>query len=502
MSSPMARSTTAAMPAPEGYAANLSHPVTTQHRDAGVVLSILGMIVSTAFLSLRIYTRAFASRRWGVDDAAIVVAWMLSISLQAILIYLWATELISVHLWDISLSQAKESILLTTISAGALYIVTMAIAKLSLLIYYHKLSPSRWFRYLIYAVGTFIIVYSTAMFFAVIFACKPIDKSWDFTIENGQCMDKDAIYLGHAGLNTGTTLLLFGIPVPIMLKLEIPKLQKFGLAAMLFVGVLTLIASVVRLALLPAALHYADTTWSIAKPAIWLCIETNLVIICSCLPSMRSFFRHVAPKYVGEQYDDDYEKSLTGNRMSGGAAVSSLTLDEMAKLNRLSKGQPKIFTSFEAWQSWWEKDVEGKKNGSRKSLSKRASQDDILDEKNGQRVPRARGKTFSAITEEQEHHDGRKRALSAASKGTGSTLTRPSTARSKKSSVSLRTNYSGTTVGSVIYEKTSASIPPRPIQPRLRSDNQSTVPETVGLGIYGYKSAQTTEKPARMSIGQ
>ncbi|PIA99847.1 hypothetical protein CB0940_02398 [Cercospora beticola] len=498
MSSPVDLSTTAAMPAPEGYTANLENPV-TQHRDAGVVLAILGMVVSTAFLSLRIYTRAFASRRWGIDDAAIVVAWMLSISLQAILIYLWATELISVHLWDLSLSQAKESLPLTTISAGALYIFTMAIAKLSLLVYYHKLSPSRWFRYLIYAIGTLIIVYSTALFFAVIFACKPVDMSWDLTIRVGKCLDKDAIYLGHAGLNTGTTLLLFGIPVPMILKLEIPRMQKIGLASMLFVGVLTLIASIVRLALLPAAIHSADATWSISKPAIWLCIETNLVIICGCLPSMRSFFRHVAPKYVGERYDDDYEKSLTGDRISGGAAASSLTLDEMAKLNRLSKSQPKIFTSFEAWQSWWEKDVEGNKNANRKSLSKRASQDYILDEKNGQRVSRARGKTFSAITEEQDHHDGRKRALSAASKGTVSTVTRPLTARSQKSSMSLRTNYSGTTVGSVIYEKTSAAVPPRPIQPRMRSDTHTTMPQSVGLGIYGYQSAQTTEQSPRVS---
>ncbi|KAF2206517.1 hypothetical protein CERZMDRAFT_21667, partial [Cercospora zeae-maydis SCOH1-5] len=288
-------------PAPGGYTPNLDNPtIMTLHRNVAMVLAIIGMVVSTVFISLRIYTRAFVSRRRAFDDAAIVLAWMLSISLQAILIYLWSTESIAVHLWEISLSKAKESLHLTTISAGALYILAMAIAKLSLLIYYYQRSPSRWIQYTIYTIGTFIIIYSTVFFFAVIFACKTVGTSWNFTLNHGKCLDKDAVYLGHAGLNTGTTLVLFVIPLPMLLQLDTSKIQKIGIAAMLSIGFITLGASIVRLTLLPYALHSADSTWTISKPAIWLCIETNLVIICGCLPSMPSFLRHAAPNLVGD----------------------------------------------------------------------------------------------------------------------------------------------------------------------------------------------------------
>jgi len=30
------------------------------------------------------------------------------------------------------------------------------------------------------------------------------------------------------------------------------------------------------------------------------CVEANLVIICSSLPTLRLFFRHVAPRFIGE----------------------------------------------------------------------------------------------------------------------------------------------------------------------------------------------------------
>ncbi|KAM3422665.1 hypothetical protein BST61_g153 [Cercospora zeina] len=526
----------AAAPAHEGYTPNPDHPmVMTQHRDVEMVLAIIGMIVSTGFMSLRLYTRAFISRRWGVDDAATLLAWMLSIALQAIMIYLWATESIGVHLWEISLSKAKESLHLTAISAGALYILTMAIAKLSLLIYYHKLSPSRWIQYTVYTTGILIIAYSTVLFLAVIFACKTVDMSWSFTINHGKCLDKDAVYLVHAGLNTGTTLLLFVIPVAIILQLEVSKKQKIGIAAMLSMGLTTLITSIVRLVFLLYALHSADSTWTISMPAIWLCVETNLLIICGCLPSMPSFFRHVAPNVFGDYSDDDdyCEKRCTRDRMSGigaGAAASTLTLKEMANLNRLSKGQPKIFTSFEEWQHWWEKDVEAHRNKSANkkgpSSSKRNSQNSsyVRDERKREQQreisPKTRTtKNFSfpmttkskqqlqqdqhqqeetyreSISSSQRHKKAPSTASNRAStEHHDSVLTRPATALSMNSANSLRTDYSGSTLttveGSVSYERTSAAVPPR---------RSSVLPgrlgvgggvERVGLGIYGVEMRQ------------
>lgn len=94
------------------------------------------------------------------------------------------------------------------------------------------------------------------------------------------------------------TLLI--LPIPIIAKLHVPLVQKLGLVAMFSIGSLTLITSLVRLSLLPPMVTDLGTTWAISTPAIWICIEANLVIICGCLPILRLFFRHVAPRLIGK----------------------------------------------------------------------------------------------------------------------------------------------------------------------------------------------------------
>lgn len=57
--------------APPGYTQDLVDPPETKHIAAGITISIVGMVASTLFISLRTYTKAFLARMFGVDDGAI-----------------------------------------------------------------------------------------------------------------------------------------------------------------------------------------------------------------------------------------------------------------------------------------------------------------------------------------------------------------------------------------------------------------------------------------------
>ena len=61
--------------APEGYTVNFDDPQTTQ-RNVGMIISIVGMALSTLFILLRVYTKAYLARLWGIDDVAMVLAWV------------------------------------------------------------------------------------------------------------------------------------------------------------------------------------------------------------------------------------------------------------------------------------------------------------------------------------------------------------------------------------------------------------------------------------------
>ena len=80
------------------------------------------------------------------------------------------------------------------------------------------------------------ISYTIAFIFAIIFACNPIDKNWDVTITEGSCINKGALYLGHAAINAATDLITLLLPIPVIIKLPLPTTQKVGVVLMFVVG--------------------------------------------------------------------------------------------------------------------------------------------------------------------------------------------------------------------------------------------------------------------------
>ena len=78
--------------------------------------------------------------------------------------------------------------------------------------------------------------YNIALMLSLIFACRPIAKSWDLTITSGTCINRPAVYLANGVLNVATDFVILLLPVPLIRGLQMPKRQKILLAAMFSVG--------------------------------------------------------------------------------------------------------------------------------------------------------------------------------------------------------------------------------------------------------------------------
>jgi len=68
-----------------------------------------------------------------------------------------------------------------------------------------------------------------------IFQCTPVKAIWDLT---SHCVDINPFYLANAALNIATDIITHALPIDLVWHLQLPTKQKFGLALMLFLGLL------------------------------------------------------------------------------------------------------------------------------------------------------------------------------------------------------------------------------------------------------------------------
>ncbi|CAI7656298.1 unnamed protein product [Penicillium pancosmium] len=78
------------------------------------------------------------------------------------------------------------------------------------------------------------------------------------------------------------------------------RMQKVGLLAIFTIGCATPITSILRLVTLIPSLTTADPTYPIEEPQIWINVESNLIVICPCLPFLRQFMWCHAPGWMNQ----------------------------------------------------------------------------------------------------------------------------------------------------------------------------------------------------------
>lgn len=109
--------------------------------------------------------------------------------------------------------------------------------KLSLLLLYKEINPNRRFGLAVYLVMTICVIQTIGTIAGLIFKCWPIKLSWDPRVP-GQCVDARLFYWTITGVNVGTDVLVFVLPIPMIWPVQMTFRQKATLIVMFAVGLL------------------------------------------------------------------------------------------------------------------------------------------------------------------------------------------------------------------------------------------------------------------------
>lgn len=108
---------------------------------------------------------------------------------------------------------------------------------MSLIFLYRRImNKQSVYNWVLHVISAIVCGYSFAIVFALVFGCNPIEKSWDMSITSGKCVDRNGLYIATAVTNIVTDLALILLPIPLVVGLQMPKIQKIYLLLIFLIG--------------------------------------------------------------------------------------------------------------------------------------------------------------------------------------------------------------------------------------------------------------------------
>ncbi|KAJ2986282.1 hypothetical protein NUW58_g5102 [Xylaria curta] len=255
------------------------------------------LTVSVVAFALRIYTRVFIVKAWGVDDW-----WM---SFAAITFTLFVTSAITGihygtgrHYSDLKDADKEEAMKYWWL-CYIWYCLTMITSKISIGVFLIRLTVSRIHHYIIYIVMLFTVASGVVFFFVTLFQCNPVTFFWDKDIKGGTCIDSGIIaaltYL-YSAFSVICDFTFAILPIFLIYALQIDRRTKLALIPILSIGAVASIAVVIRFPYIKTFMD-PDFLWATVDIAIWSTAEQGLAITAASLATLRPLFRTVAQRF-------------------------------------------------------------------------------------------------------------------------------------------------------------------------------------------------------------
>ncbi|KAJ4393002.1 hypothetical protein N0V93_002206 [Gnomoniopsis smithogilvyi] len=226
------------------------------------------------------------------------------------------------HSWAVEPTNVWK-IMRTGFFQAADYIIVHWFIKMSILLFYKRVFTLniRWFKYSVYTLAAYTTGWFISCLIAVIFQCVPPSRFWtQYDIElttppTGFCGVKyPPFVIASSALNSVGDVVIFTLPIAMLWKLQLKRLQKFALFLVFATGAFSIAASFIRLSQTHKATELnADTTWIIGDLYMWTLVEAGVGLICSCLPVIGPLFGLVREKMTSYLASLSTQKGLNSN---------------------------------------------------------------------------------------------------------------------------------------------------------------------------------------------
>ncbi|KAK2052452.1 hypothetical protein LY76DRAFT_491844, partial [Colletotrichum caudatum] len=275
------------------------------------------LILATIFVGLRFWARWLIKFKYGADDWLMVAALAVTFTAGAIN-YAMIAQGLGRHAATLSLDMQVQFLKLL-LTFECIYVTAVMLVKISLLLMYCRIFPSRNFRIAAIGIGGITVAWWIAILCVCIFQCTPIEKAYMPFID-GTCIDLKASFIGNAIPNILTDVAILCLPVRQVWKLQATLAQRLSLCFMFLLGGFVLCASIYRFTTI-MQFQIADTTWTLATACTWCVVECACGVISACLPTLRPLMMKVSSQFgsIATKHNLSAGQSGGNSKVSRGA---------------------------------------------------------------------------------------------------------------------------------------------------------------------------------------
>ena len=122
-----------------------------------------------------------------------------------------------------------------------LYGGVVPLTKLSIVLLYRRLFPTRQFSYVLHFCTFLVVGWAVAVFIVNLLQCKPISYFWlQFTdpTAKGKCIDWHSYFIGNASASVVSDFIILLAPLPLIWQLHMPLGQRLATMGIFAVGAL------------------------------------------------------------------------------------------------------------------------------------------------------------------------------------------------------------------------------------------------------------------------
>ncbi|RAL00135.1 uncharacterized protein BO80DRAFT_408880 [Aspergillus ibericus CBS 121593] len=319
---------------------------TTEHGNASddkgpMILAVLWALtgLTTVLVIARMYIRTSLLHNLGADD------WLIAASLTMGLIYCGITTAnvemgYGKHAWLLSERTVEKATFLNCLSF-LFGIISFTIPKLAVTAMLNRiLNPNLVQRVYLWSLTSLAAVVSGICIIILFTMCDPPKALWQsHLVTEGKATCKDvwilidyAIFTGanNPALSAFVDLTLAIYPSTVLMKLHMSLRKRLALCAALGLGSVASAMAIIKCTQLKGLADKTDYTYGTADLVMWTNIESNVVIIASCIPTLQPVLELI----LGRRTTSSYNNSR--NRYKGSSQLPDTSYDH-SKLSKPRK---------------------------------------------------------------------------------------------------------------------------------------------------------------------